>query len=1118
MKITAWLHYALYQVKFFLTALFYPNYLTTRTKKHISNLRKNNKTFRELRNSKIFRLLSFFTDKSFFIIFIGILGALICITQALVLLGVLHPIIKSDLLSDLITIQGALVFALVAFFPIAALLQGASFKDSSIKDEIMQVIMRETRVFELIISSITLLCYLLFLRYINEIKLFQAFQFNDGLATLLLLWFLINVFGVYYLIKRGFDLLRPLIRNDALVRYIANHSYPIELASLLRRNIYFMLGDYYEKHKNEYTSQVYTSLSINDFAKIEVEIDLKNNAVLYDIDMRKLEYVISQWKERNHTHANSGLSHASSASLVFTVTPGEKYKNKTILCQINNGANLTQMERLLIKSAFKFRKLKSDEEEEFARAERCMRILEESTLDAITVNNLENFRAGLQQQIYFHIILVKLGEFEEDGQYYNYATIASAKFLTNLSQDWSRSYQDVYQRATSVLSENKQFFKDCCYVGYKLISQLLDNPSFSGITPIIVTQAHLWFRLNEWWETSTNKNVYDDALRTFVSGWESIQYELVGKIKKVKSWEEFTLIFNELRAHFEYTLAFATQSVLTGNKDSAFLWIESLISWNNNNSRSLNSTYTKIFWESEQVYLSEELLNKSWPEVQILITNISKFSIANITEQLVFMEILENYWKDACLAFSSLLLKWIEIPTSHSLLCFDVLKEMLNTHVDGRKGFITSIDDYIISFLRRYSGDGNYVSGLDALSRRLEELSKPPKIPGRIYSSQSTFNENAQHDLMLGALIVTINKDNKYSLFTSFEKILLDSRISNNLIGGLEQALNVLDKITLEKYESILKQISDVTEHGTAVTEINSQKNQIVLNPRPVNGFDILKDVFFVLKEKIINWRIKRIQELPISEAKLKKIAEGATTVAFTKDTGHFPVYLFQEVKWVNEPLNEYKFGYTDYSKAPLTEPTMDEGGCTIDWHRQYVERKVCPYVIFNILEKANALKIINELIVKNESEYVVAINQHSQQMITQGLHPVLIVEQFCTPEWLLQWKHTHRSSPEILRNDLRFEYKDEEKDINYLFHINNVPVYTGNALIGGSLLLSRESLKLLQFRQMDNGYPLVVTFESNQEDLTKGSLLYNIEVSAVLEKHPIYKIIYPKNEVVGSH
>jgi len=163
----------------------------------------------------------------------------------------------------------------------------------------------------------------------------------------------------------------------------------------------------------------------------------------------------------------------------------------------------------------------------------------------------------------------------------------------------------------------------------------------------------------------------------------------------------------------------------------------------------------------------------------------------------------------------------------------------------------------------------------------------------------------------------------------------------------------------------------------------------------------------------------------------------------------------------------EFKFGYSNIPKGSLTDPIMDNGGLSNEWYRKSAAIKINSYLIFDILEKAKTIGILNETSVHNEDDYVATVLKYSEQMRLNGLHPILIAETNIRPAWLLNWRQARWSNQITLPDGLYIKYLEKEsRHKNYLFHINNVPVYAGLALIGGSLLLPVESLKLLKLKK----------------------------------------------------
>jgi len=1106
MKIKTWGWYFFYQIKFFIVGLIETRFLTSYANAEVKKLKRKNKNFRKLQYGYTHKLLDTLNE---WISVFGIIILLLALTYG-TSLSVTYDIMKksnNDIFSTLISLQGTLLFALVAFFPIAAIMQGSMFKDNNIKDELIQIIRRETRVFELIKSSIFLLCYLLILLYLDQEIAVPTN--NIVLTAVVIIWFFINIRGVYFLITRGFQLLNPFIRNMALIKYAANEVYPNELASLLKKNFYFK---FITDEKNEDESilpKVYFSSISIDGIRAEIEVLLKEEKKLYDVDIAKLKYVICRWKNRNKLIKNE-QTRQGCVSIFLPLEVDRIYGNTVCICKIRGDANFTDVERLLIKSAFKFKKMSCKNSNSSSVAS-CMKIIAESNLEAIKIKNLESFHAGLKQQIDFHLTLIDLSELNDNGENLNYAAIASSQFLTDLDQEWCRFYRRIFQVVTAILSEDQSFFKKSCYVGCSLVPRLLNNPSLIGVKSTIQIQGSLWFHLNNWWKKSQDADTYNNVIKSFIEGWELIKHSLTAKIDHVKLWEEYKLLFFGFQIHLNYINSFIFESILTNNKEGAYVWVDSLIQWNNS-LNYLTSNESGIFLEAAQAILSTDLLDKTSDEIKTILLDISVFPTQPAVEKDIFISIIKNYWRDSCLTTICAILRWHEVSKIDNSFGINIINRILkgdlhdNAAILGEKKLLSN-NDYIMSILRRIVNRNSYGNQFNSLLNQLDSLTQAERIPGRLSSSVEEYNGGLfQQELILGAFVVATDR-NRFTEYPSIEKILtlLKDNSSKDLIYELERYLSMLDKINNEEYSVLIQRLIDYDEPINIVPIINSR----VLNENEAFPLDVLKEQISSLKEKLINWQIKKIIDLPLSESKFQKISEEASSIGFTSETAVFPVCLFQQVEWVSKPLKEQVFGYSDFPKSCLTEPVLDESGFSDAWYRTSVIPQICSYLVLDILEEAKSKNLINEIHGKTEAEYSAVIIQSAQKMHTMGLHPILIIETSTTPEWLLNWKHAKWNQQIELPDNLQIQYRDVDQKLqkNYLFHINDIPVYIGNALMGGSLLLSVESLKCLRFRQMDNGYPIDVTFVPNNNDPTKGNLRYRVEKDLVLDDFPIYKI-----------
>lgn len=170
---------------------------------------------------------------------------------------------------------------------------------------------------------------------------------------------------------------------------------------------------------------------------------------------------------------------------------------------------------------------------------------------------------------------------------------------------------------------------------------------------------------------------------------------------------------------------------------------------------------------------------------------------------------------------------------------------------------------------------------------------------------------------------------------------------------------------------------------------------------------------------------------------------------------------------------------------------------------------------MFDILTEAKERNILTEITVNNEQEYIGQITGLSQSLKNQGLNPILIAETFRSPAWINDWESATWRKDILLPAGIEIERKEKRHRGGYIFHINGVPLYDGRALTEGTILLPSEVLKKVKFRQLENGYPVLATFQADPNDPWHGTLNYHWERAVELDaNYTIYHIKYPKDIV----
>lgn len=889
--------------------------------------------------------------------------------------------------------------------------------------------------------------------------------------------------------------------------------------------------------------KIYTYSGFDDLGKAEVTIQLSKQKFLADVDLRTLNFVIEKWKKRNTRTGEEGFN-SQAPTLIFSLSPNEKYKGEVVLCRINgNATGLTSVEQYAVKKAFKFRsRIKVAPKLD---SKKSLAVLTEQTVLAIQQRDEQGFEEAFDYLRDFHLLLLKLGEIEDAGKAINYAVMESSWF-GSLHNDWARLYKDIFEASANALDDNIDYFKRCSYTAYYLAPGILESKSYTGLDSVLQMQSYLWFRLNEWWETNCDKlsilhgngnpaelkppnsKKHYEALKGFIEGWEHLhRYVLSRHAERHTEWASYKNLLSAFNEHLKDSLLYLAKSVITGNQTAAYYWADYLLRWNTNSQPMQQNTGYWHINDAQKIIISPTLLESAWPEVEANLKQFSRFPDQSISPQLVFDMILQNYWQDCCLILSAYLLNWsVDSGVPSRALSTEVIRRLLkgitvddgSTH--GKTIFIENYHDYLTSFLRRHAyhrwNRSSYGSWLDGIARNINNLTERDMMSGRIYTSSGSQIEGTyESDLIMGALVFGLSEKPVDKIAEHYLKLMENEDIASNLVSDLEQRIKSLEQIDPKKYQSAFDAILE-TENKPA--EYQDDGGEKISDAPETEGsvsknLETVKTTFAALLNLVKQSRETRIRALPILQEKLQEMSEKASSLAFAKETAEFPVYAFNEVEWVLGPLTEFNLRHNNFSKGLITDPQMDHIHYPNDWHNSAVADRLYPYLIIDIFNEAKKHNLLTEITVNNEQEYANKLIELGTLLKSEGFTPLLIAETFRTPTWLGEWDNATWRRDISLPEGISIESKEKRQRSGYISHINDMPLYDGRALTGGTLLLPTEILKKVKFRQLDNGLPVEVTFIEDPNDPWHGSLNYHWERAVELDsRYKIYHIKYPKD------
>jgi hypothetical protein len=976
---------------------------------------------------------------------------------------------------------------------------------------------------------------------------FLGYPINWAVVFAMSVWLIINVGGLGHFIFLGLRLLTSYDRYQAFIKYTANEIYPEELKKYIRQAIFLTLSSSKEKDKmDEKSDYIEPEVSMwpifNDNEEMVVTQTLSSKMKLSNINITFLNYVILYWIKKNKRlrEKNEDSFNIKVPTLIFPLTPNTSYEGKIDLCRIRNGGKINFFHKYLIKKSFIFKKSK---ETEIMSTENALSLLKEATIKAIQSKNIAEFDVIYKQYRDFHLFLLELGEIQNRDQKLNYANMG---IWLPLHSEWASNYIDIFKESVSVLLEKEHFLKKCCYTASYLADDILSMPSMTGFDSLMRVQSSLWHVLNRWWENQLEKQgkkthnnslpnqlmppeskIYLQAIYAYIAGWESIQDHIVRKTNEFSQpWEQYELLFNAFKAHVEEILFSIQKAIVIGNSYGARQVAEMLMRWSGSLNLSLNGEGNDydLVDGINVIEVTPDLLKKTWVEVQKILQERDKLK-RTYSQKTVFKATLINYWKDVNISLASYLIKETLLSNAENSLSKEVLYKILKGKLDdnathyGESVFVKNLQNYIIIFLRQHKythwPEAIYPNLLSRLYRKMDSFGKAEWVPGRVYSSIGDPVDNQTKSLVILAILLC--KENETNILSQgirdeLNILLKDDTVASHLERILKKFTDEAKNIDLLSVTSIFADYYEKhssKQRSTFPTLCDSKDNHIIeeiLSEESASEFfkrklDIVKKLFSDLHQNATDYRKNRIIESPISHEKLLEISEKASSQIFNKKQLKIPLSLFSTIEFTTDPLSERQLNISNFPKGTLIKPPIDPVDFSDD-----ISSHVNQCLMWDIFNAAQSLKIIQQVSVNNEQQYLSQILEKADKIKQKGLNPIVIVENPFTPQWISNWLYFRR-----IRD---MGYVIEQKDAQTLFHLNDIPFYASNIDFRGTLIIARQSLEKIRFREFNSGCPINVNFKVESTDSLYGSLVYSWETEAKIAKQEIYLLNYPANIV----
>lgn len=949
-------------------------------------------------------------------------------------------------------------------------------------------------------------------------------------------WFLGNLIVTSFFLYQTFEFIRPSRRAKIIRQYVINVAWPQELreylASLFLHTAIeqkLLPGPSYGGQQDERKPSVWPGLYSSGFGTPVVERFLPRNSRLVDVRFRPLAWSTSRWLKRaNSSHAagepeNRSLRRLKSNDdpvLVYPLSTGSNYSGRTALCRVIGPIQPLGFERILVRLAFKFRQ--SSQSVELTVGD-VFDDLKGEAMSYLQGGETQAFSAAVDELVDVYSLVIEASACKNtEGNVDSYARVSSVEQpFSALYRLWARRLVDLSMAAAERLGSEEAFFTDLINVPNHLFSRLSEEETQPDILCHLIELPRIFFyRVAVWWTRTVEQQgttrhdacnpsslrppffgTYNSVLVTFVGTWESLKnHYLPPRRSETPTWLDLQRASSFFERHLHETALMVMECVHRGDQVGAENMLDVLLSWFG----QLHFRFeTDGYLFRRKNLVSFEVVNRSWEDIEGALDVEAGGQRPGEAPKAIFAAALQNYWVDVCCAITYMLaIRGKECPCDRSLPA-RILKGIVfgetfrrDTGVQSAKRPVQNANDLFMAILRQYHSEGAYRKGyrakLDRLVERLAEVTKEPMIPGRVYSGWGGENLDSVRDgqLLVLALLVPEpwNPTNRIEP-TMRQWVREDDAKLRELQDDLQQWKERLSSPEFGQYKAIFECVK-AGRGGPSFEQATGSAGV---------GID-------EMLTKVATIRTETLQDLPVSQNRLKEVGRWGSAIGFSKDSGGFPLRLFSTVQSSNESLQGRSLVLKGVAKGEYTEPEMAQRSVN---EQELFERLLRDHVAASVLNEVVRRLVPGQEDGNSAEAYWEQVKRYGEKAKGDKRSPILLVENPTVPEWVYNWTNPYGKREAEIPSDMDVWHDPKLKSDAYLGNLNEIAVYVAPLSPGASVLITSESFQSLSFTRLDNG-----SFVSVESIPTEGQpaiidlkLMWWFDVE--LDPYPAIKLSY---------
>ncbi|WP_458368387.1 hypothetical protein [Pseudomonas mandelii] len=933
-------------------------------------------------------------------------------------------------------------------------------------------------------------------------------------------WFLLNAALTTYFLFRTVEFLRPEVQQQVIQRYAVSVALPRDVKRLnlfqvleqAQREGWIPAPRLYEGPRPEGPTVLLGRFGMSD-GESQSTYRVPAPIRLINVRLILLRIVVATWMHSARKWPQSTnkypFSRRDNPFLTIPMMPGSVYHESFSLATVESGPPLAWWQRRLLRFAYVFR---PTSRERFGIQVKSILVeLETDAKLAASEADVEAFERAYDSLVGIHELLIGASiTINDDGTIGSWALLPDVQhvFGRRLHQRWTESYRSIFSAAIDSIPQNTRPLRRLCHLVQHLAGADLNSSPVEIRENLLELPPLMMHLLGEWWAKKVEEQgtmehghsqravlrpplfrVYEEVISTFAGGWESARTTLckVPDSSKDFEWSMVGTFARLNTTHIDETARMLLATVARGDRTGAEWMADVLSKWWGTFDYEQEpigllgkTTYTTL----DDVYLEWDILAAQL-DITDQVINWSGGKVKTIQRGLL-IAVVKNYWTDIQILVVELLLASAQshLPLNpKESLALEIASGMLmgkqwrdGGRRDNPLAALTG-SDYMEAIFRQYAANGRLRSGyagrLSHFIERIKREEGPEMVSSRVYSGFGADDLDSLQRQQL--LLIAVMSDS-------------DSQIPESL----KRQVGVWLSSRYSSIEILRQKIKDWLKHLDGDPEISQQvlPALLLLMNKSVDVTACIANVrrsIESLDEIVETMRSDALVAEPIDPERLLEISRYASSKAFYKETGSFPLHLFKNVHVVIGQGEDFILSMNQVRKGELTKTEMDQRASNEDeFWASTLAQHVGAVLIADVLSKCNK----RDLFVPDAEAYWSALKTEAALIVERGAIPIMIVDNATRPEWIWQWQQSGFRSDLTQPEDLRIQRYDGQGN-GYICNFNDIRVYVAPVVAGASILVADSAFKDASFQKFSNG-----TFiETSVKDRGDSKLLVDLNL-----------------------